>query len=201
MSSNPWALYDTQPAFVLGFHGCDQDVGEAILRGEKPHLAPSTNEYDWLGHGIYFWEANPQRAHEFALEGTNGKVTKGKIKRPFVLGAVIDLGLCLNLVNSASFTQLADAHELLKAKQSVDKMPMPSNGKDHRTRALDCAVFETLHHFRASADGYSTYKTVRGVFWEGNAVYDGTRFLDKNHIQICVRDPECIMGYFRPIKV
>ncbi len=26
------------------------------------------NDYDWLGHGIYFWEKNPERAYDFAGE-------------------------------------------------------------------------------------------------------------------------------------
>ena len=51
--ADQWANYEFPPSFVLGFHGCDAKVGEAILRGNKPHLTPSENEYDWLGHGIY----------------------------------------------------------------------------------------------------------------------------------------------------
>ncbi len=35
-------------AFVLGFHGCDESVGEQVLAGREP-LAPSSNDYDWLG--------------------------------------------------------------------------------------------------------------------------------------------------------
>lgn len=198
MSVDHWSLYDTQPSFVLGFHGCDSEIGEAILSGKAAHLAASTNEYDWLGNGIYFWESNPQRALEFATEGMKGRVTKGKIKNPFVVGAVIDLGRCLNLVNSSSFTHLAGAYQLLVAKHAADQKPIPANGKEFLTRALDCAVFETLHHFRKTS-GYPEYDTVRGVFWEGKPIYDGTALYDKNHIQICVRDESCIMGYFRPI--
>lgn len=37
-------------AIVLGYHGCDRDVGEAILVGEKA-LKPSKNQHDWLGRG------------------------------------------------------------------------------------------------------------------------------------------------------
>jgi hypothetical protein len=43
------------PAFVLGYHGCDEDVGEAVLDGRQV-IEPSTNEHDWLGTGAYFWE-------------------------------------------------------------------------------------------------------------------------------------------------
>jgi hypothetical protein len=39
-----WELYQFPPSLVLGFHGCDRAVGEAILRGEKLHLSPSKND-------------------------------------------------------------------------------------------------------------------------------------------------------------
>lgn len=50
-------------AFVLGYHGCDRSVGEALLAGRKTFVG-SKNEDDWLGHGVYFWENNPKRALE-----------------------------------------------------------------------------------------------------------------------------------------
>ena len=28
----------------------------------------SDNDYDWLGPGVYFWQSNPKRAQQFALE-------------------------------------------------------------------------------------------------------------------------------------
>jgi len=66
---------------VLGYHGCDRTVGERVLRGE-PFIG-SNNEYDWLGPGTYFWEANPQRGLEFAAEAAGRKHTD--IKDPFVI--------------------------------------------------------------------------------------------------------------------
>jgi hypothetical protein len=41
------------------------------------------------------------------------------------------------------------------------------------------------------------YSTVRALFPEGSELYPGAGFLDKTHIQICVRDPEKILGVFR----
>ncbi len=103
-SQSGWELYEFLPAFVLGFHGCDQGIGEAILRGEKRHLKKSRNDYDWLGEGIYFWESNPRRAFEFARERAGGgKNSQGAIENPFVLGAIINMGRCLNLSDSSAF--------------------------------------------------------------------------------------------------
>jgi len=29
---------------------------------------PSENDYDWLGHGMYFWENSQHRAKQFAKD-------------------------------------------------------------------------------------------------------------------------------------
>ena len=42
------------------------------------------------------------------------------------------------------------------------------------------------------------YDSVRGVFWEGKPLYPNAGFAEKNHIQICVCNPNCIKGYFLP---
>ena len=79
-------------AFVLGFHGCDESVGERILAGHE-YLAPSTNDYDWLGHGIYFWENNPERALQWAkFLARHSPKSRNRIAKPFIIGAIIDLG-------------------------------------------------------------------------------------------------------------
>jgi hypothetical protein len=41
------------------------------------------------------------------------------------------------------------------------------------------------------------YTTGRALFPEGSEIYPGAGFLDKPHIQICVREPEQIVGVFR----
>jgi hypothetical protein len=44
----------------------------------------------------------------------------------------------------------------------------------------------------------SAYDSVKGVFWEGDELYPNAGFREKDHIQICVRNPNCIKGYFLP---
>ena len=51
------SLYSRRSNLVIGFHGCDQSVVEKVIAG-KTELIASTNDYDWLGNGIYFWENN-----------------------------------------------------------------------------------------------------------------------------------------------
>ena len=45
------------------------------------------------------------------------------------------------------------------------------------------------------------YDTVRSAFPEGDPIYDGCAIPDQTHIQICLRNPACILGYFLPIPV
>ncbi|MDR0274008.1 MAG: hypothetical protein LBI48_01440 [Burkholderiaceae bacterium] len=48
------AVYEFQPGLILGFHGCDREVGLAVLNGREQHLKPSEKAFDWLGSGVYF---------------------------------------------------------------------------------------------------------------------------------------------------
>ena len=89
-------------SFLLAYHGCEKKVGEAILAGDD-HVARSENVYDWLGHGAYFWENSPQRALAWAeFLKKHPPARDRKIREPFVIGAVIDLGNCLDLTDAAS---------------------------------------------------------------------------------------------------
>lgn len=191
-------MYQQLPSFVLGFHGCDRKIGEAVLAGE--HIAPSDNDYDWLGEGAYFWENSPERALSYAEHLKNdSKRGKGSIKAPFVVGAVIDLKHCLNLTDEGALIELQGAHEILLA--SSDEIPVNVPGfngdQDNLKRHLDCAVFQTLHQAREVV-GFAPYASIRSPFLEGPALYPGTSFRKQTHIQVCVRDMTCIKGYFRP---
>ena len=74
---------------VFGYHGCDRAIGERILKNQA-HVSVSENEYDWLGHGAYFWENSFERALQWAkLINRNPQHSKHKIKEPFVVGAKI----------------------------------------------------------------------------------------------------------------
>ncbi|HEV9036455.1 MAG TPA: hypothetical protein VGQ51_07545 [Puia sp.] len=46
--------------------------------------------------------------------------------------------------------------------------------------------------------GEPPFDSVRGVFVEGRELYPGAGFQDKNHIQICIRNPNCIRSFFLP---
>lgn len=182
-------------SLVLAYHGCDLTVAGQIVSGEK-ELRPSTNEYDWLGSGFYFWEESHTRALRWAQDQVKQKI--GTIKTPSVLGAIIDLGNCLNLIDAEHLDLVKAAHnaylELCKISGGV---PLQNKGRDLRARYLDKAVFETLHKLRQEEDK-RPFDTVRAFFVEGEPLYENAGLHALDHVQICVRDPAKIIGYFLP---
>jgi len=196
--TSPWSTYEYQPSFILGFHGCDQKVGELVLSNANQHLQWSEKKHDWLGHGIYFWEGNPARAMEWA----EARKAEGKIDTPFVVGAIIDLRHCLDLFDSAGLKEISVAHaELIKTLKTTGAARPQNVGPspDKAGRLLDCAVLNYLHEYRKERKD-ADYDSIRAPFLEGKPIYRGAGFRANNHIQICVRDEQrCIKGYFRPI--
>lgn len=192
-------------AFVLGYHGCDEEVGEKILRGQA-HLLPSKKKYDWLGGGIYFWENSPQRALHWAqFIKSRPDLFDSRIAKPFVLGAIIDLGFCLDLTDAKSLSLLKEAHGVMEKTFAAAGVPMPKNrsgsgmvDEDLALRNLDCAVVNYLHELR-EIQALPAFDSVRGAFWEGRPLYPQARIMEKTHIQLCVRHHKSIIGYFRPI--
>lgn len=195
-------LYQKLPQIVLGFHGCDRSVAEKVLNSSEEHLIPSENDYDWLGDGIYFWLNDPQRAYEWACQ-TN-KRNPDKVKNPYVIGAVIELGLCLNFCERESIRLLQKSYEMLNESfktlgwdlQSQKKNKAPDKGGFNLIRPLDCAVIKNLHAMVATKDIF--FDTVYGYFQEGEDAFLNAGIKEKSHVQVCVRNTKCIKGYFLP---
>jgi hypothetical protein len=193
-------LNPASTSFVLGYHGCDRNLAERVIAGKQP-LQPSRNDYDWLSEGVYFWEHNPGRAFDFAREVRNRpRNKKHTIKDPAVVGAIIDLGFCLNLLDSRSIDMVRQAYaDLVRASDEAGiELSRNSVGPDLLVRKLDCAVIHFLHKTRADK-GDKPFDTVRAAFVEGERLYENAGFAAKNHIQICVRNLACIKGYFQPL--
>ena len=187
-------LYQRQ---ILGYHGCAVERFEAaVLRGVHP--PQSTEDYDWLGRGIYFWEHGPQRALEWAQSKCRREDRDPADAR--VLGAVIQLGSCLDLLDVHATRLLGEAYPAFEAALPADS-PVPTNTTvasrtaptvdDVLIRRLDRAVIEFAVDIVSPP-----YQTVRGAFWEGGPAFPNSAIQTKSHIQIAVRDTSCINGYF-----
>ena len=186
-------------SFVLGYHGCERKTGIDLI-SHATELRTSKSAYHWLGTGIYFWEDDPQRAAEWAT----GRAGPRRLKEPFVVGAILDLRHCLDLRVRANVELVRNAYELLASETVAAEMEMPRNveaprdpSPDKVMRYLDFAVVDRLHKMMED-DGKQPFDTVRGLFPEGDELYDGSGFKTKTHCEIAIRDPDCIVGYFLP---
>lgn len=170
----------------------------------QAELLQSKGDFDWLGPGIYFWEGDPVRAQEWAQE----KKARGDYEEPFVIGAIIDFGNCLDLMVRENAELVRSASESFAETRRVAKLPMPENkaapkddSPDLVMRYLDCAVINHLHSIIDGPDrpqGVESFDTVRALFPEGSLLYEGSGFRAKTHSQIAVRNTACIKGFFLP---
>ena len=194
-------MYSSKPSYVFGFHGLDKDVAMDILT-QKKDFKLSNNDYDWLGNGIYFWENNYERAIQYAKEDSERK--DSKIKKPFVLCSIIDLGNCLDLLDQKNLDFLKFAYKSLKSDLEKEGQFLPQNTSfgssdfDFKKRELDCAVIRYAHQLAKEA-GYP-FDSVRAAFLEGEPLYHNAGFKQQNHIQIAILNPDCIKGIFLPRK-
>jgi hypothetical protein len=195
-------------SFVLGYHGCEKAIGVQAVAG-KLGLIQSEKAYDWLGPGVYFWEGDPLRALEWAQSKT--------IDEPFVVGAVIELRNCLDLMVRENLDLLASAYDSYVAQQRKSRLKILENkstrdsksGDDKKLRFLDCAVITHLHTILDDEQSAPSsdlpamvppFDSVRGLFEEKPEVYPGSGFFKNTHSQIAIRNLDCIVEIFVPRK-
>lgn len=205
-------MYDSRNNLIIGFHGCDEKVQQALLNHPNK-IQVSDKPYDWLGHGIYFWENNFERALQWAKD----KEKRGDIEKAAVVGAVISLDYCLDLTDTNFINLLTNYFDLMKEEYKQIGKELPENknvkldkNKDLLLRDLDCAVIEFMHQRieeeiikEIKAKGFTEYKifdSTRGLFTEGGPAFPGAGIQKKNHLQICIRNSNCIKGFFLPRK-
>jgi len=184
---------------VLGYHGCDKSVADRVLAGNET-LRKSEKPYDWLGHGVYFWEHGPDRAFGWAEE----QAARKKIETPDVLGAVIHLGNCFDMMDIGSTRILADAFADFKTTHEEIGQKVPENlssqkgERDLLLRYRDCSMIDWLMKRFDSDTEFPAYDSVRGMFQEDEPAFEGSSIHMKSHIQIAILNPACIIGYFKP---
>jgi hypothetical protein len=131
------------------------------------------------GDGVYFWEYTPLRAWQWARRKYR--------EHAAVVEARIALGFCLDLSDIRYTSALKVAYESLREAFIRSGKALPVNR--NRARCLDCLVINYL----------TTYiipecDTVRAPFLEGEPVYDGSMLLTQSHVQLVVRNQNCIVG-------
>lgn len=201
-------MYTRRSQLLIGFHGCDESIALKLVNNPK-EVEISDKPFDWLGHGFYVWENNYQRALQWAED----KEKRKQIKKAAVIGVVFTLDYCLDLLDSEFIDMLSDYYDILKADFESLGRELPENkdveadkNKDLLIRELDCAVIEYLHQKikeekEENDPAIKEFDSARGVFTEGGPAFPGAAVQKKSHIQICLRNMDCIKGFFLPRHV
>lgn len=180
---------------IIGYHGCTERVARQLLGGSK--FSASENDYDWLGKGVYFWEYGPHRAQRFIKSKLRRERRHAKTA---VVGAVIQLGRCFDLLDTRFTHDLGDSYALFESAIMAAGQPLPTNSgfePERNLRRLDCAMINW--YLDRTLRQRQEYQTVRGCFVEGGDAYPQAGFRVETHVQVAVRDPTCILGVFRPM--
>jgi hypothetical protein len=183
------------PRIVVGYHGCLEPVASRLISGELAIAAwpRSENTWDWLGRGIYFWEHAPQRALAWARAKSERAGRRGS---EAMVGALIRLGDCFDLTDLQNTATLAAAYDDLRSNFDALGRQLPLNrgsDADLKRRELDCLIINYCLDLSPVR-----YDSVRAAFIEGPPVYPGAKLNRETHVQVAVRDPDCILGVFRP---
>ncbi len=110
-----------------------------------------------------------ERARQYALDDSKRK--HSKIKTPFVIGAIIDLANCFDLLDKKCLDLLAVAYKEMAMTLNEAGKYLPIN-----------ALF--------SATDFD--------FKKREPLYPNAGFKTHNHIQLCIINPDCIKGVFLP---
>ena len=205
-------MYRSRPNLSIGFHGCDESIRNELVN--RPNSVKKSQEaFDWLGHGFYVWENNFDRAFLWAKD----KQKRNPLQKPSVLGVVFQLDYCLDFTDSEFTKLIGEYYEPMKSDLFAAGKQIPrnrdirnDNDKDLVLRELDCTLIEYMHqkideqivedvHSKGFTD-LRSFDTVRGIFTEGGPAFPGAGIQKKNHIQICIRNLNCIKGFFIPRK-
>ncbi len=155
--------------------------------------------------------------YERAFLWSEDKKTRGEIKTPSVIGAIINLGYSCDFLDTKYIRMLRPYYQLMVASYEQSGKSLPENRdlskdkfRDKILRELDCAVIEFMHseiYNQVQTDikekGFSELKifdSARGVFTEGGPAFEGAGIFEKSHIQVCIRNLNCIKGFFLPRK-
>ena len=168
---------------VIGYHGTTTEAAARLVDGDD--FDPSDQDDEWFGRGIYFWEHAHQQAWWWAKR-------KGS-EAPAVIGAVIRLGNCFDLLDSGNIAILRGFHTKLVADLEAAGQRIPTNVRS--SRGLDCAVFNAMYADLDAID--RRIDTARAVYVPTSSakrIYPGSWISEETHIQICVRNPKSILA-------
>jgi hypothetical protein len=169
---------------VIGYHGTSARIADALVDGEP--FKESTGISEWLGSGAYFWEYAPKQAWWWAK--------KRRLVEPSVVGAMIRLGNCLDMLDAKNAEVLQKAKAKMVQSLKQEGIEIPKSERIYKN--LDCAVFNFFCE-QTEDEGELKIDSARGAYvppqstkriWPTSWIYKDT------HIQICVRNQSNIIA-------
>ena len=185
---------------IIGHHGTTLKVAEQLVK-RTTNLQARTNKYDWLGTGVYFWQDGPTRA----LAWARYTAARAVGEEPAVVEAEIDLDGCLDLFDLEAFRELQKSYTkfesfeasnparsvqagliVMDGRQSTTSHSGAAGTPDPVRNFRDCAFLDW--HIAAMRSVGHEYRSVRGAFLSGRALFTESFLFDWSHAQIAVLD-------------
>jgi hypothetical protein len=182
-------MFSALPGNIIVYHGTSRAEAERVIGGRGfKHLNRSTEDYDWLGGAVYFWENSEARAEDWARNK--------HADQDAVLGAVLQLGSCLDLLDQQFINVFERAAADMCQEFEKSGKPIPENTANGAHR-FDCALIE---YILAAPDEkqYGRFDSARAAYIEGKRILGRSAFRRQTHIQIAVYNPNCIKGHYWP---
>jgi hypothetical protein len=166
-----------QPLRVYGYHGTNREKAQEIIDGG---FNLSTNDYDWLGTGVYFFQDAPVRAWTWARERYPDS--------PAVIKSELALENCIDLLDIDWYPIFRETYAMFVSAYQKANVPLPrQNPERSKAHRLDCAFFNYIvEKILESQD--EPIGSIRAVFNEGDRIYPNSAIFDRSHIQISIRD-------------
>jgi hypothetical protein len=171
---------DSNTIWVNGYHGTSRSRAERII---AEGFQPSTNGYDWLGTGVYFWQDAPNHALHWAR--------KMYRQEPAVIKSRLRLdSTCLDLLDMADIDNpdfWTDSYNRFREmyRKTGESLPV-QNPNIPGKRYLDCAFFDYLRTAVEQDPEPESIGLIRSAFVEGNRIFLNSAICDKTHVQISV---------------
>jgi hypothetical protein len=181
------SLLEVPAGTVVGYHATSTVTARAILAGKQFRV--SRNPYDWLGDGVYFWEAAPERAWEWAHTAR----AQGRLGPDIaVVGARIRLERCLDFHDTRWHAQFRAVYDILRERYQRSGKPLPRQTA-RGEHGWDREVINYLANVVYRATGI-TVGVVRAPFREpeDEPLFAGSGLYRGAHVQIAVRDRRLI---------
>ena len=175
--------------YVRGYHATSKEAANDILENE---FKESRGPNHWLGRGIYFF----QEAPAFARHWVTKERKEGPIPNPVIIAADIEVVGFLDLLEHGWGEARRKTYDHLQKRRTKlferakREQPKYKPGSRPSRHPLDRYVIDVAVRLLRKEGLY--IRAVRAVFLEGKPLYENSHLMDRQHVQIAVRDQELI---------